>query len=221
MLSVMPSALVILWLVADGTGLLAASLHGTVAVIPIPPLILTAAIGLFAASIRASHAGLRRAALLLPCAAAPAALLYPWGATPGPPLGGFGELPYFLSWLFRYPNLGPFNYEVLAGIAAMLAAGFLPALVAVLAQMRAPRPALRTVAVLALIAYLPVLIRLDLVLTVVGWRLFEEFGVQPYPFYGPATRAIAVAAALGLAFGRSATTEDVSRPPPGSPRARR
>lgn len=216
-----PSALVVLWLLADGTGLLTAPLHGTVATIPIPPLILTAAIGLFAVSFRAGHAGLRRAALLLPCAAAPAALLYPWVATHGPPAGGFAELPYFLSWLFRYPNLGPFNYQVLAGIAAMLAAGFLPALVAVLAQVRAPRRALRTVAVLAMIAYLPVLIRLDLVLTVVGWRLFEEFGVQPYPFYGPAARAMAVAAALALAFGRSGATEEVSRPPPGSRRVRR
>lgn len=220
LISVLPGAITVAWLAAVAAGVLPAGIDGIVTATPIPLITLTIAIGLSGASYVTGRILLRLAALLLLCATAPIALLYPWAAAGKIP-GAVGDFAYFLSWLTRYPDLGPANIEVLAGISAVLAAGFLPALAVVLLLMRTPRRAVQATAALALIAYVPVLIRLDIHLAVVAGLWVDEYGSQPFPIYGPLIRAAAVLAVLTLAIGRAASALDATRPPPESRLARR
>ncbi|MCB9594849.1 MAG: hypothetical protein H6719_19160 [Sandaracinaceae bacterium] len=106
---------------------------------------------------------LRREALLVPCVLAPLGVLAPWTLAPSHFGTSYGSLPFFLSWVDRYPTVGPVNHEVLLGIGAVLGACALPAaLAAHVALTRRPRPrVVITLAILQLVAYLPVLLRLD------------------------------------------------------------
>lgn len=208
------------WLIADSLGALPTSLHAAASDLPLPLVVLPAAIVLFGASFSLRSAGLRLAAPLLLCSAAPLALLYPWAVAPGVPPGAFVELPYFLGWLTRYPNLGPVNIEVLAGIGALLATAYLPVVVGAAVLLQAPRRSVQGVAILALVAYVPVLTRLDIELGLVAGRLLDEYDILPFPIYGPMMRGAAVLAALILAFGPAAGRV-FSRQPPGSRPVRR
>lgn len=102
--------------------------------------------------------------LLVPCTIAPLAALGPWTIAPSH-LGGaaLGHIPFFFSWLTRYPNLGSINYEVLLGIGAMLGACSMPAFFAFYAlNARSARPAILGIFIaLHLVPYVPVLVRLD------------------------------------------------------------
>lgn len=125
-----------------------------------------AAAGLGLASLRdpARRRRLRREAWLIPCALAPLAALAPWAIAPTPLGPSYGSLPFFLAWLPRHATLGPESHEVLLGIGAVLGACALPACLA-LHALGTRRPAPRVVAplaVLQLVAYVPVLVRLDL-----------------------------------------------------------
>jgi hypothetical protein len=112
-------------------------------------------------------------AVLAPCVLAPLAVIVPWAAVPthlGPGLGGFST---FLAWLTRYPTMGPVNHEVLLGLFAVLGSCAMPAFLAVYAsQARQPRfPVVATLALLHLLAYVPVLLRLDVELAATAWAL--------------------------------------------------
>ena len=102
--------------------------------------------------------------LLIPCVLAPLAVVFPWFVAPSHFGGALVDLPYFLDWLTRYPNLGPIHYEVALGIGALLGASAMPAFFAAHAS-RVPRVGPRTALaflLLQLIAYVPVLLHLDL-----------------------------------------------------------
>ena len=124
-------------------------------------------------------------ALLLPCAFAPLLVATPWTVAPSHLGISLGSFPFFVSWLTRYPTLGPVNDEVLLGIGAVLGACALPAALAAHAWLgRAPR--LSVVALLAslqLVAYLPVLVRLD-----AGLLLFAA--MDPFAMFGPSVVAV-------------------------------
>lgn len=132
---------------------------------------------------------LGRDALLVPCVLAPLAALSPWTVAPSPLGPGLGGLPFFLSWLTRYPTVGPVNHEVLLGTLAVLGACALPAALAHhVATSRHPR--VRTIALLAalqLAAYLPVLVRLDAALLAHGWTAVQHGSLGPVVAPGRAT----------------------------------
>lgn len=216
----LPGALVVPWLAATASDRLPDGLRAAALAVPAPALILALAVVLLGASFRDGKARLRVAALVFACAAAPVALVYPWAVATRFP-GAVGDVSYFLGWLTRYPNFGPVNIEVLAGIAAVVTTGFLPALAAALFLLRAPRRALQAAAAVSLIAYFPVLVRLDVDLLRIADIWFDQFHYRPVPVYGPAIRAMAVAAALALALSPALPAEGVSPPPPGSRPARR
>lgn len=150
----------------------------------LPPLAGLAAILFVLRARSASHEArerLLREALLVPCLFAPLAVLSPWAGNQGFFGLGLGNLPFFLSWLDRYPTVGSINHEVLLGIGALLGASAMPSFFAVYVS-QARRPALGPVlffCVLQLIAYVPVLFELDRTLLValtvpeLGW-----FGVM-------------------------------------------
>ena len=96
--------------------------------------------------------------------ARPLSVIYPWTVAAGglgPAAGGF---PFFIDWLTKYPNWGPINYEVLLGILCVLGASSIPvafAMYYVLA--RPPRMwVLGTILALDLIAFIPLMIDLDI-----------------------------------------------------------
>lgn len=208
-----PAALVFIWLVSVAFELFPIRFYSAPMFVPAPVLIIAPVGILLIVSLREGNARLRVAALVAASAAAPVALFYPWTVATRFP-GAVGELSFFLRWLTRYPNFGPINIEVLAGIAAILATGFIPALTAVLYLLRAQRLALQAAAVISLIAYVPVLVRLDVDLLRIAGLWFEQFGYQPVPAYGPAIRAMAIAAALTLAFMPAPAAAEINAPRP-------
>lgn len=106
---------------------------------------------------------LRREALLVPCVLAPLAVVSPWVIAPSHFGDAYGSLPFFLAWLDRYPTALGVNHEVLLGIGAVLGSCALPAAMAFhVGTSRRPRPSVViALAVLQLVAYVPVLLRLD------------------------------------------------------------
>lgn len=119
-------------------------------------------------------ARLRREVWLVPCVMAPLSVLSPWTLAPGGIGLGVGGARFFLTWLTRYPTLGPVNAEVALGIGALLGASAMPAFFALYAVgARTLRP--RVVAVfigLQLLAYAPVFLRLDAELLWVPTRVW-------------------------------------------------
>lgn len=219
---VIPAALVACWLIAEAAGHLPIWLHDAAMDFPLPIATVSAAIGTAGTSYVIGDARLRLGAVLLLCSTAPLALLYPWVVAAGPLPGSFGGFSYFLGWLTRYPNWGPVNIEVLAGMVAVLATGFLPALAAALAVVGTPRRVILGTIALALLAYVPVLVRLDLEMVLVIENLRDLQDYPPNPYFGPMIRAAAMVALMVLAFGRvRRTLDDIIPPPPGSHPARR
>jgi len=149
------------------------------------------------------------ALLTCPALLAPAALLFPWVATGGHlgiELGGFGS---FLAWSTKYPNLGPVNVQVLAGALCVVLASALPALLAIYRIGRESRTlVVGLLASTAVVAYVPVLIRLDLTLFVLG--VFDPL-VEFEAAVGPLVRALAVAATVAMAL-RVARARRIRRP---------
>lgn len=135
------------------------------------PVVLGAALLVSAGAFVRAHAAtdpeMRRQrldeAILVPSALAPLAILSPWVIAPSHLGVGYGSLPFFVSWLTRYPTVAGVDHEVLLGIGALLGASAVPAFAAFTAASgRAHRT--RTVAllgVLQLVALTPVLVALD------------------------------------------------------------
>ncbi len=218
----LPVVLTVCWLTAESTGALPTWLHDAAMDIPWPPTTVGAGFGLLGTSYLLKEPRMRPVGPLLLCSTAPLALLFPWAVAAGPVPGAYAGMPYFLGWLTRYPNFGPVNIEVLAGTAAMLATGFLPAAVALLLLMAAPRRVVLGTLALVMVAYVPVLLRLDIELALVTERLRDETDFPPFPYFGPMLRAAAMAALLILVFGRPGLpVRTVTRPPPGSHPGRR
>ncbi|MCA9608917.1 MAG: hypothetical protein KC619_25110 [Myxococcales bacterium] len=145
---------------------------------------------------------LRREALLVPCVLAPLAALSPWVAAPSHLGVALGGLPFFVSWLDRYPTMLGVNHEVLLGIGAVLGACAMPAALAFyVGTRRAPRPrVVVTLVVLHLVAYVPVLLRLDA--DTLGYAaLVTRDG--PLSFFGPSDTPLwtNVAAAFWIGAG--------------------
>jgi hypothetical protein len=134
---------------------------------------------------------------------APFTLLFPWAAVPSKFGVGLAGPRYFLHWLTKYPTVGPVNAEVLLGMLCLVAVAVLPAAAASY-WLAGGRRAAVTVALAActVVAYVPVLVRLDVDLAMVGL-----FGA--YTFAGPASawhagcgallRGLAVASTVVLA----------------------
>jgi len=104
-----------------------------------------------------------------PALLAPLALLFPWAAVVGHLGTELGGPEFFHQWLTKHPDLGPVNCEVLLGILCLLGASLAPTVLAIYRLMGGHR---RVVVLLlsaaTVLAYLPVLIRLDLLLWVIG-----------------------------------------------------
>lgn len=128
----------------------------------------------------------------VPALLAPLSVAFPWTVTPshfGVEFGGFG---FFVEWLTKYPTLGPINVEVLLGLLGILGCAFLPWLSAALVLSHRSSRITRAVLLgLVLIPYLPVLIRLDVVLFTMG-VLFKGPAFVPDPpiwvAFGPLLR---------------------------------
>jgi hypothetical protein len=143
-------------------------------------------------------------ALCIPAVMAPLALLFPWAAVPGNLGQAFGGPRFFLHWLTKYPTFGPINHEVLLGIHCILATAFLPAALGIYRLTGNPRRwVVMTLAVMAVTAYVPVLVRLDVDLWRVGifgaWTMLGRAEVYQAAA-GPLLRAIAVLAGSVLAL---------------------
>lgn len=106
----------------------------------------------------------RRSALrgyaLAACVVAPLAVLGSWAS-----MGLFraANLRTYIHWLTKHPNLGPLNYEVLAGLFCVIGASLLPWLFVVYLRFaRKPRRRVLTILVVGqLLAYLPLLSEID------------------------------------------------------------
>lgn len=142
---------------------------------------------------------LRREALLVPCVLAPLAVLSPWVVAPSHFGVALGGLPFFVSWLDRYPTMLGVNHEVLLGIGALLGACAMPAALAFyVGTRRTPRPpVVVTLVALHLVAYLPVLLRLDL--EVLGYAALVAregplsiFGAGRAPWWSNALMALSI-----------------------------
>ncbi len=139
------------------------------------------------------------AELVLSCPGllAPLALLYPWTAAPGHLGMELGGPELFRHWLTKYPNLGPVNFQVLLGILCILGASVAPAILAIHRLMGGHRRVLvLLLAAATVVAYVPVLIRLDVMLLLVG-----VLGAPPQPEAagGPLVRGLAAVATVILA----------------------
>ena len=123
------------------------------------------------------------------CTIAPIALMFPWAVVPGK--FGFAPQgpPFFLSWLTKYPDFGAVNLEVLAGIGALMTAGFLPVIFTLMVLRNSGFVTLIFLLGIMLLAYAPVLIVLDLVM----W-LFMILGptASSLTSFGPLLRLLAV-----------------------------
>lgn len=120
-----------------------------------------------------------RAALMLTLLS-PLTVMLPWAAAPSHIGIGLGNFSFFVHWLTKYPNLGPINYEVLLGMLCVLGSATMPALYAasrLWAGDDDERSSLSFVLfVLHLVAYLPVLVRLDLEMIAIWGSAAYVFG---------------------------------------------
>lgn len=104
------------------------------------------------------------------CFLAPFALWYPWVITGGSTDPGYGGVLHFMTWLTKNPNFGSVNLQVLIGIVCMIAITVLPPVYAFHALSDKPHMGrLLVIYSICLIAFMPVLVRLDLMLWVTGF----------------------------------------------------
>jgi len=127
----------------------------------LPFLLATLSILLFVLSLR--HKISIYYMLLLPCFFSMFYFTGHWyfGNAPfGIGLGGFF---FFLHWLTKYPNFGPINYEIALGMICIFLNHFLPLLFIFIILIFKNRKSilLLIILILDLIAYLPVIIKLD------------------------------------------------------------
>ena len=103
------------------------------------------------------------------CFLAPFALWYPWVIT-GATEPGYGGVLYFAEWLTKNPNVGAFNLQVLIGMICMITIVVLPPFYAFHALSDKPRMSwLLLLFSISLLAFMPVFMRLDLMLWITGF----------------------------------------------------
>jgi len=130
------------------------------------------------------------------CFLAPFALWYPWVITSGATSPGYGGILHFVQWLTKNPNFGPINIQVLIGIICKITIAVLPAFYAFHAL--SEKPVMSRLLILysiCLIAFMPVFIRLDLMLWIAGFGGGDESRVISGSdfFYGPLLQTAALA----------------------------
>ena len=141
----------------------------------------------------------------IPALVAPLSVCFPWTAVPSKIGITFGEFGFFLHWLTKYPTVGPVNHEVLLGILCVLGCGFMPWLSAVLRRHgNSGRAAHLVLAGLALIPYVPVLIRLDANLFLAGTYSAATAGAPIWVALGPVLRLAAILSIIGMLRHRPA-----------------
>ncbi len=148
---------------------------------------------------------------------APLSVVPSWAVVPSGLGPGLANFAYFAQWLTKYPNFGPINYEVLLGILCICGSATMPTIYAAsrLWGEEDNRSLSFVLFVLHLIAYVPVLLRLDLESMVLWGPASYVFGsgalmralVLVYMvigvFSGTTTRAAAIAAVLLLGCDQS------------------
>jgi hypothetical protein len=103
------------------------------------------------------------------CFLAPFALWYPWVITNASETG-YGGFLYLVEWLTKNPNFGAVNLQVLIGIICMITITVLPPVYAFHALSDKPRMSrLLLLFSIGLLAFMPVFIRLDLMLWISGF----------------------------------------------------
>lgn len=140
----------------------------------------------------------------LPALLAPLALLCPWAAVPDHLGVGFGGPRLFIHWLTKYPNAGPINAEVLAGILCVLGAAVAPLALGIYRLAGGARRSVAlSLALATLVAYVPVLLRLDVDLVRFG-LLGAPSLVGPVESHealgGPLVRGLAALASVVVAL---------------------
>ncbi len=150
-----------------------------------------------------------RAALIITLLS-PLSVVLPWASVPANIGLGLANFAFFAEWLTKYPNFGPINYEVLLGILCICGSATMPAVYAAsrLWGDDDNRSLSVVLFVLFLVAYLPVLFRLDLESLLVWGAASYVFAAGALMralllvymvvgvFHGTATRAAAMAAVL-------------------------
>lgn len=162
---VLPSALSVVWmiLVLCGTDLNEFDPYNTV-----PAVTMAACIVLFTLLnflVPQWRRDFLELAVLSPSFIAPMAVTGLWALTPGTLSGiGFGGFEYFVHWLTKYPDFGPVNIKILAGMLCILGTFFIPAFFSVYsAAVKKPRLLhLFFFMVAYLVVYTAVFFRLDL-----------------------------------------------------------
>lgn len=137
--------------------------------------------------------GVRRV-WLLPCVLAPLGLLVPWAVAPSriPGATAVGGYAFFRHWLTKYPTLGPVSHEVLLGMLCVVGLAIVPVVfVLALLRGRPPRGLAIALALVQLVLFVPVLIRLDAALFVAGLSSLE-----PLLMTGPVLHAASVTAMI-------------------------
>ena len=126
------------------------------------------------------------------CFLAPFALWYPWVITSGSADPGYGGILHFMEWLTKNPNAGGVNIQVLVGIICKITITVLPPIFAFHALSDKPvMSRLLVIYSICLIAFMPVFIRLDLMLWITGFTdtpspTDESSGIYGLDFvYGP------------------------------------
>ena len=134
-------------------------------------------------------------AVLIPCFLAPLSVMHVWAIVPANLGVGMGGFEFFVSWLTRYPDLGPVNLQVLLGLLCVLGAGAMPVGFGLIAlQTRGANKLLLGIwAALCLIPLAAVVVYLDVYLWLFGVLGMETLLGPVSDFtllYGPIMRTV-------------------------------
>lgn len=139
---------------------------------------------------------IRQYAMLFLCALVPLTVLNVWTLAPGHVGLGCGGYGFFLGWLIKYPNFGPINYHVLAGLLCVVISSLAPAVFALYVTIKAPRFVVVVLWILLeIICLSAVIVKLDFSLF---WYGVSHF--LPFLFAGPLLRLIGALSMCALAL---------------------
>jgi hypothetical protein len=132
-------------------------------IIPVLYLVITA-VFIIAMMLYGLNRSLLLFTVLLPCVVSPFFIMGHWVMSSSHMGIGSGGIEYFWSWLTRYPNFGPVNYEIALGILCVLSSHIIPFIYAAIRLVFGKTNIwLFTLFFFTeLIFYIPVLVRLDL-----------------------------------------------------------
>ena len=136
------------------------------------------------------------------CAVAPLALVFPWCVAPSKLGIGLGGPGFFFHLATKHPNLGPIHWQVVGGIACLIACAVAPPLFLFLRDNKQ-----RTVVLTAhLCAFLAVAVYLDSGLWTVGfYGVWTRAGDAALALGGPTIRLLSTLALLALARARASS----------------